>query len=289
VLFSCGGDRSFAPDAGDAATTGADVTFGDSAPWLDAGACSHSVETGYSPGPDGVIGTSDDVVVVVSQIDFETVAGKYRRHIELDQQSSQKTYAIIDWDPQTAAFAQNEVWTAPGADGVFGTADDVVNNWSHQATPTAFFDYNGPGPDGVWKTADDAIGPVDFEKNEGGRVVESYSSGPALVGAAAGPDGVWGTSDDHFVGATKYFYDSTGNATEEISLTAGADGAFDTPDDVIVARIVFPCQSKDRVVMESYDKGPDGVFRTDDDVVVYRIVESGDFCETLSCSYAQPH
>ena len=291
ILCSCGSDRGFAADAGDAGTSGADAMFvGDGpAPWVDAGACSHSVETGYSVGPDGVIGTADDQVVVVAQIDFVTIAGKYRRHVELDQQSGQQRYARADWDPQTAAYVGGEVWTGAGSDGVFGTADDVVDNWDKQASPTSFFDYTGAGADGQWKTADDALGPVDYEKVAGGLIVESYSSGPIYPAAAAGPDGSWGTADDHFVGATKYHYDASGNASDEISVTAGPDGAFDTPDDVVVGRIVFPCQSADRVVMESYAAGPDGVFETPDDVVVYRVIESGDYCETLSCSYAQPH
>jgi len=249
--------------------------------------CKHATYTSYAPGPDGMLGTADDMVTGYQIIDFEPGPQDfgYKAHpVKVLYEDASGTPNIFEkwtYDPQGHRSAVTQYATGP--DGQYDTGDDTVeaiNEYTNDAMGLLINDifHTGAGPDGVWGDADDELTASIVFLHDQGRIAW------ALPGTYAGPDGIWGDADDVFQASERLEYDDKGHLIAfDLSNVAGPDGKFGTNDDVIVSRTVFPWRG-DRVVMESYDSpGPDGKWGTPDDVVSGDVIESGDVCSSASC------
>ncbi|MDX1810343.1 MAG: hypothetical protein R3240_00225 [Gammaproteobacteria bacterium] len=124
-------------------------------------------------------------------------------------------------------------YSAPGPDGLWQTADDVVGSYHDHASPepgVLYTLYRGPGADQTWFTTDDEI--LYYHK------LFSDANG-AVIGIAtytlAGDDGIWFTDDD-FIGWINT-ETTTGNETRRaMYLGAGPDNDWRTLSDNSVYR-----------------------------------------------------
>jgi hypothetical protein len=261
-VIACGSPHDFGSDAStDAPTTFPDVQLGEG-----GATCSHFVQETYDPGPDGILGTNDDVL-------------RPGREVQIAQPFQQISVATRD-----------TTYSGPGSDGKWDTADDViVRDERVVATSSTTYDditYDGAGADGTWGTDDDHVyartagtGPIVTPSE-----VHQYS--------APGPDNVWGTSDDVAGSWSKFVYgDGTsapflqewqytsastlGIVTSRFtgwgmfSLSAGADKAWGTKDDALSSRYVDERNTNGRFqTLTSYGPGPDQTYFTTDDVIL---------------------
>ncbi len=165
--------------------------------------------TTFTAGPDGILGTPDDVTIEVALLDVDTT-GLYTR--ERDSYGA-------------------------GLDGVWGTSDDVFHGG------VFFIHANGrlawallssdAGPDGDWGTADDTFWASDrYEYDAKGRWSGMwYNSQP-------GPDGIFGTADDVVSAHSVYPCPSADRVIDEEYSSPGPDGVWETADDTLNNRTV---------------------------------------------------
>jgi hypothetical protein len=216
ALVACGGPHDFVgSDASSDAPWFEDVHLGDS-----GGACGQYVTETYDPGPDGVLGTNDDVLRPGREVQIVTP------YAQISVVTRDTTYAagdVIVRDVRvvsTSATTYDQLtFDGPGADGTWGTDDDHVAARSSGTgpviTPSAVYDYVSPGPDNVWSTSDDVLsGWSKFVYGDGTSapflqqwqytsagtanlgIVTSRFTGWGMFSTGAGPDGTWGTKDD---------------------------------------------------------------------------------------------
>lgn len=164
---------------------------------------------GYTPGADGVPFTSDDVTT-------------FRR--------------TATWNATTGQLVE---YSSAGPDGVWMTADDVVNHvWSYTLDGRgrlATVLLMSKGPDGVWLTPDDAptFATQCTSRSDGVDTGQDQFDAP-------GPDGRWLTSDDHRRLYIVYASEPSGATSGFTAFDAvGADGQWRTPDDHVGERITF--------------------------------------------------
>jgi hypothetical protein len=252
-----------------------------------AAVCRHATETTSYAGPDGALGTGDDIVTEVSDIVFEPGQPDvlyHSRPVAVTTKAPDGHVMVFNkWTYDTAGVRRSVTQYGPGPDGIYDTADDTTiaeNLYTSDAGGLLVNDLvrSDAGPDGVWGNADDTIGAAIRFVHAQGHVAW------ALPSEAPGPDGDWATADDLFESSEQVLYDDQGRASTLVGHSApGPDGMFGTDDDVINVRVVLPCRG-DRVVKEMYSSpGPDGQWGTLDDVLSGRVVESGDLCESATC------
>lgn len=194
----------------------------------------------YAPGPDGVIGTADDLATFYTQYEYDAA------------------HRLV------AMHAMNA-----GADGLVDTADDVESQrdlvdcdaFGEPLLSRTYFQ----GADGVFGTADDLFTGLytRYVTDAGGVQVRQE-----LLNY--GPDTTLGSADDPY----RRYYVSAVDATGRVAglrgyTAAGADGLWFTADDVVGYNIVFDLDSDgNQVAGHVYNgTGPDGVFGTADDVL----------------------
>jgi hypothetical protein len=148
-------------------------------------------DTAAQPGPDGVLGTADDDVVVTTYRHDALgryIGGEHRTNGVLT------SYQVRTWQADRRLACDESRGLGP--DGVAYTADDAVLSvlaftYDKRGNVIRTTTYRDPGPDGVWHTADDV--PTRYTRNwldDHDNVVRSSRFfGP-------GPDGVWFTADD---------------------------------------------------------------------------------------------
>lgn len=117
--------------------------------------------------------------------------------------------------------------TGPGANGVWGDADDTVGSWRKIAStsPNVYVTtrYTAPGTDGVWFTNDDSISLV---------TTDTYSDDGKLITSAtryAGNDSTFGDADDSVLLTT---YIQEASRIRSTIKDIGPDFAANTNDDV---------------------------------------------------------
>jgi hypothetical protein len=234
-------------------------------------------EYNFSPGPDGIYNTADDVP---------------------------GTYFSYGYDAQMQPTERAYI-TSPGDDAMWGTPDDPISlllSYSTAAGRTeGYVYYNHPGTDGLWRTADDRCSTYwQYEYDAQGRKVRelrrgcgadqlprtaddtfvqvrdyTYASSGALthtgIRSGAGGDGMWLTADDVYSFIVRQDYDEAGLATEMFRYTnAGPDGLWGTADDVITShtRTTYDEVTKLPILVVTYSgAGGDAMWGTDDDVV----------------------
>jgi hypothetical protein len=243
---------------------------------------------------------ADGAAIADAKGSFTTVYNALIDATTYDATTPTKITALSLYTEDAEGRTERSSNMAAGADGKFGTSDDVPSNWrlaSYPATGDRSTFYTGAGADGVWYTADDVVG----SRNE------YFASAPfghvrSATYGAAGTDGTWGTADDVLTTASDilaaadgleaswtvfssfgadatpwtaddvvsyYFADTrTGNTVRRVYYTAaGADGAWKTADDVIggISENVYDADGR-YLALRSFSKGPDGVWLTADDV-----------------------
>lgn len=174
-----------------------------------------------------------------------------------------------DWTVTvTATRPHRRLFHAAGADGVLGTADDVVSSFSHYSYDGVgrirTLDFFQLGSDGVPGTADD----VQSQRNS----YEVDALGEATLSRiySSGSDGVFGTADDTLQGIyTRFLTTPTGVLLGYALVDAGADRAIATLDDTVVLYHETIRDAEDRVVQMIAYKGAGGdrAWFTSDDVL----------------------
>lgn len=237
----------------------------------------------YSPGWDGVYGTSDDEVSSYSQVQYDedgdakvdawyTAASGYGR--DGVPFTSDDVPSGWWWERVKDTYGSNQ--NGAGEDGLWISDDDTVSSWEDFGTRSGDSNvhllYSGPGEDGLWFTADDVIsGYYQLEFNAyGAETKRVYYSSP-------GPDGVWMTADDPigqdwfgayvvntYVGKNSRW----GSWDRQVSYVGpGPDGVWFTSDDAIgtCRTHAFADGSQYWTTERSYSPGYDGVCFTADD------------------------
>jgi hypothetical protein len=186
-------------------------------------------------------------------------------------------------------------YSRPGPDGLWSSADDVVDSYQTQT-----FNDDGqmstwaveglPGQDGTWFTSDDEVTVSSKQTFTAGGALLSEETFPMSSGnqksyrlhhyaadgtestatesSAAGADGIWGTADDTFDAAWTTSYDEFGHIVRLAYVSPGADGQWLTADDVVISyekRSYRPDGRIDRI--DEFSAGPDGIGLTSDDVL----------------------
>jgi len=171
-------------------------------------------------------------------------------------------------------------YTGSGVDGIWFTADDVLNNGiqatSSSARPQITYtnasgyqitftsDYSA-GNDKLLFTADDSVTAYVVSK-----VGTSGSTGAATTFFGPGADGVWFTSDDAIREHSVSSVDANGNTFQTITYNnAGTDALWYTADDsVLVYSSAFLSASNKIDALALYDTGANGVAFDADDVLI---------------------
>jgi hypothetical protein len=177
-------------------------------------------------------------------------------------------------------------YSGAGADGKWGTADDVVNSYSrYDLRPDGLMsgehDYYEPGADGIWFTADDVLSnyatqtytpagaPLVWTWHYVDPQAEAccatsyaygYDDSGVLVSTTdrnPGPDGILGTADDDIYGQTED-HDALGRWVGSTNSHAG----------VVTSYVVRTWRSDSRIdCTTSYSLGADGLPHTADDTI----------------------
>jgi hypothetical protein len=211
------------------------------------------------------------------------------------------TTALVDaLDSSGRVSGQNQADSA-GADGLWSTADDVLEYYVRQthtadgqlASESGF----SAGPDGLMFTADD-IESIDQTRTYSltgapltahnlaqesplrpGTFVDevfttyAYAENGTVFSEVTsvdkGPDGVWGTADDTIGWAEFFTYDSMGRVVlDSYSWQPGPDGHWGTADDVIAPYTLHLYRSDGRLDRLEYRRaGADGIPSTADDTL----------------------
>ncbi len=333
ALVSCsqGPAGGFAPGhdggaTGDDASTpddGSPGSFGDSqAPH----SCGRWLLRSFGPGPDGQLGTSDDVEVGYETLDFDS-HGREVDDIVVKDPGADAKWETSDDPPssmsklvlsQGGATGYDLGYSAPGNDGKWSDAVATSGEWfsfDGQGSATVGHVLSGAGMDGTWGDADD---PFDrwFHwaygdgKNGSYLLSERQYVDPGPDGVpdtaddpiailttrfhdhgtfadGAGPDGQWGDADDHLNGIYTDQFSSKGYMTRTTLYdAAGPDGTWGTSDDVVGADVTLECLGTSSDVLFHNAPGPDGVWMTADDVVASHVVMVG--CDDSVCRDTSP-
>ncbi len=175
------------------------------------------------PGPDGVAGTADDELQDYQVFGYEgnratgdttfTPAGaiKVKSIYSYDRKGRKTGETRVGPDGKTVRLVAYEYadggklsrdmeFSSPGADGVWGTRDDVLEKYHGREYAAdgrlvrmteCHRDQRGAGSDGKWFTSDDVVSSTrEFVYDDRGRVVKVRKC------VSAGPDGKWFTGDD---------------------------------------------------------------------------------------------
>jgi hypothetical protein len=235
------------------------------------------------PGDDGMLGTSDDLPA-------QSIFYKY---------------------DSTNKLTERALMFGPGADNVYGTADDSFYNYT-KATYNGesierYVTYNAPGSDTNWRTGDDLCAfqqePVymgslkfrDVVKDCGGdaqphtpddHIIKyreyTYDANGQLTELAyrtdIGPDGIWFTADDRGGTQTEYERDAKGLITKTTYKTIGPDNKWKTADDLISSYELMTNDENGLLIENTffYGKGTDGTWNTADDWVSFYVVHTYD-------------
>jgi hypothetical protein len=197
---------------------------------------------------------------------------------------------------------QRVFYSAPGPDGAWRTADDLVQYYSDSEVgaidETKTITYTGAGADKAWFTADDVAAHTTehvyddadrevrtIERDGKGQIQEwleyQYDGAKTLAIATidhddAGADKTWLTADDD-VGSVEYTsYDARGRVTGSTTKQPGDDAKPGTSDDVMWLRHAWEYNAAgDLVKTATYNgAGPDGVWGNADDYAdVYDVIK----------------
>lgn len=201
--------------------------------------------------------------------------GRVRSTLRYDAPGADGVWLTADDHPvQRLDFARTSVDLVgdvreygPGADGALGTADDVVmtlerRRFDSTGRETDDAIYIGAGPDGTWATADDVTGSY---QTKGWMDLSRIQL--SFIDSP-GTDGMWRTGDDAGPSWHGYTYDTRARLVREIVRSTGADRFAGTNDDEILSHIdrTYDALGLARVIVYNA-AGPDGTWLTDDDVV----------------------
>ena len=301
AVAACGAPHDFGSN--DASPNDASTQFGD-VQLGDAGAtCGRFVEEMFDPGPDGILGTSDDKVRPGREVQ---IAEPFQ---QISVVTRDTTYSGPgpdgQWDTSDDVVVRDErviaksssayddmTFDGPGPDGKWGTDDDHVQARAAGTgpilTPSSVYQYSSAGPDGAWGTSDDVVSTWSkFVYGDGAStpfvqelqytnantigIVTSRYTGWGMFSLAAGPDGVWGTKDDSLDGRYVDDRNTNGRMQTLTSYGPGADQKYFTPDDVVVGLGIVTCANGVYDSRLISGPGPDGKWDTADDVVQTRV------------------
>ncbi len=200
-------------------------------------------EDPLSNGPDGALGTSDDVI---------------------------RFYSVAFNNPDGTI----DYWVSyygPGTDGNWFTGDDPigeynVNAYNSTGNRTERYRYNDPGTDATWGTPDDSLGRYYYYY---------YDSSDRQTGNIYydgwGTDTTWFTSDDEVNRIYKYTYLPDGKIEYRIeSRHPGIDGDWFTSDDIMRDYDEWEYDSSGEIARRfRYQEGLDGDWFTSDDVMTH--------------------
>jgi len=223
-----------------------------------------------APGVDGDWGTPDDVMSIDRRYRFGA-PGLLRLHKidagpdnllgtpdDFQGAISERTY---DANDELTHTCQQE----PGVDGRAFTSDDIItscNRTERADGERRVLTLIAPGDDGAWRTPDDVVGStwrLHLLDDVGNEIrTETH----ALAG-----DGTATPSDATLLSYVTYEYDANGLLIEALGYVgAGADTAWNTPDDVAGARDNASHDGQGFLTVElSFDAGDDGLHHTGDD------------------------
>lgn len=221
------------------------------------------------PGPDAAWGTADDVISRLRTI--EITAGQ-----EITRTFAAGTDGVLDTADDVISGlgvattdgyrSQRGVGFGPGPDGILGTSDDLLTSRQERAYPDGSLEtrveHFDAGPDGVFMT------PDDFPSNATRTTADPFGRALRIEGLDdPGADAIFFTADDGLSSLATFDVSADGSTRTRRVLSAGADGVYDTADDVTV-RIEIGTFDVDGVSARQElirDPGPDGVFLTADD------------------------
>jgi len=173
--------------------------------WLRDAAGRVVTETAIRAGPDEAWGTADD---------------------------RWESPTFYDYDGQGALVRESQA-SAPGADGLWRTADDEMR-WAYDHLGDENV-YRLPGADKRFGTADDTVSfrDVFLREADGTAPVVERRGNP-------GADGILGTDDDVVTSRWTYTYDGHGALSACVEWTwAGLDGLWGTSDDTSGQRSTY--------------------------------------------------
>jgi hypothetical protein len=219
-------------------------------------------------------------------IDFHTRVNTITRSIQYDPNSGMPaswTGTALDASGQPAhAFGHS----GAGPDATWFTSDDVISGRTEWSGTTQT-QYGAAGTDGTFGTADDVVSssqktdndalgnPIAIWAFDGDGHVTSLTTndwqGRRLMGYAwhdaAGADGQWNTADDVISRFERYDYDARGRIVHEISMNAGPDQRAGTTDDTVIDYFLEQYDAQGQLVRSALIDalGRDGVAGTADD------------------------
>lgn len=180
----------------------------------------------------------------------------------LDDVASSRT----EWVVIASGAKQLQKQYAAGADGKFGTADDVVTGVQQtdldpNGNATAYWTFDAPGADGRWETSDDHVAALSTSSWDGSWLAESDSHD------SPGADGRWNTAEDVITRIQRYEHDARGRLVREIELDAGPDQRAGTADDTVIDYSTQEFDPQDQYARHVffYSLGVDGMAGTADD------------------------
>lgn len=228
-------------------------------------------------GPDGLVGTNDDVPIWYVDTSYDGTASITRQMGDAgpdgvwfndDDTSIGRSWADEPWVGENHGISYSA-----GPDATLNTPDDVPQNFSTTSfTEAGLVDtqktFSGTGLDGVAFTDDDVLQYFSRTTYE---IAPQWPDG--LLGTHrlfinSGPDGQWSTSDDTVGQVDLTLYNARLLPVGQITLEKGADGVWDTADDVAVGAYKNLYDGRGVLVasLSIVAPGPDGLWLTDDDV-----------------------
>jgi len=185
-------------------------------------------------------------------------------HMERFNESGMVSYYDAFYDPGTRVRQVDRMYTGP--DRMIGGGDDLIGGRSEYTfdgvrDPRRLIVRDEPGADGTFGTPDDVIS-ID-------RRYRFISPGLyRLHNNHAGPDGLLGTPDDYDDGLNERTYDpDTDEQTHSCQIDAGGDLMAFTSDDFITSCNRFEASAGERRTILLVGPGDDGAWRTPDDVL----------------------
>lgn len=195
-------------------------------------------------GPDGMLGTSDDVIGRRLERRYRSASADLLGEALSRDAGADGVWLTADdsWQAitsfvlggATGSVERIRTFSDPGADGIPLNADDTQSSYidlrlTDQLVDDGFDVYVFEGADGMWETDDDLlVAHTEVEHNADGYVIADHEF------RMAGPDGMFGTPDDVLFG---YELTERGSDNAPTSRTAfddaGPDGMFETADDLI--------------------------------------------------------
>jgi hypothetical protein len=271
------------------------------------GSCARWIIRDEGPGPDGKLGTSDDVEIAYSAEEFDAF-GQVVRETVVNSPGPDGKWETSD-DPiesldqltlaSDGSIGNDYGYPAVGPDGKWADAVATSRIWFGFDTagqPGHEQDFDEPGPDGKWGDADDVMdrwyhrvfgdgtgnaflvsekqyidpGPDGIPDTADDPVSILTTRYPAYGTFAdgAGPDGLWGTSDDHLTGRYTNLFSPKGYMSRStLYVDPGPDGEWGTPDDPVDSYASLECMGTGASVLLFSGPGPDGLWFTKDDEV----------------------